>query len=236
MGVYEDEFDSIEDAVEALKGAIEERDGKFVVGGELRKAFKEAGTNAFESKKYRERARRAEGERDEFKSKFEETSARLESVLATKPEETQAKLEEFARQKAELEKQVRDLPTLRERIAGYERAEETAKIRDALRDAASTLGIRPEATRDVERLAGLFSVDKLDGSIRDAQGDDVATVLAAELKASPHWLPTSQGGGSTGGTSAPRSAAEKAEEDYRKAKEAGDVEGMLRARFGFSAR
>ena len=44
MGVYEDEFDSIEDAVEALKGAIEERDGKFVVGGELRKAFKEAGT------------------------------------------------------------------------------------------------------------------------------------------------------------------------------------------------
>ena len=46
MGVYDDTFDSVEDAVEALKGAIEERDGKFVVDGELRKAFKEAGTNA----------------------------------------------------------------------------------------------------------------------------------------------------------------------------------------------
>lgn len=43
MGVYDDTFDSVEEAVEALKGAIEERDGKFVVGGELRKRLGRAG-------------------------------------------------------------------------------------------------------------------------------------------------------------------------------------------------
>ena len=232
MSIYEDEFESADAALDAIKSSIEERNGKFIVGGDLRKAFDNAGSNASESKKYRERAQKAERESREYQEKLAAKEAEIEELEKLDPRESQKQLQEYAREKAALARQLdaatKSVVPLQEQIAKYQAAERDTKIVSALRDEATRLGIRPEALRDVERLKSSFQFDSENGSIFDAEGRDVAAALAAELKASPHWLPTSQGGGSTGGAVA-KTDAESKRAAFDAAEKNGDFLTMISA-------
>lgn len=233
--IFSQTFDTREAALEALGGALEERDGKFSVGGTLRKAFDDAGENAKESQKYRTRAQTAEKTARDLESQLNETKAQLQELLNLKPEELRGQLEESARERGKLKNQLDELTKALEPLKAENEAfkarEAEAKIVDALRQAAAELGVRAEATRDVERLKALFAVSSESGEILDASGRDVKAVVAAELKESPHWLPQSTGGGSTGGGAA--GAPNTLEGRYNDAKARGDVAGMLAAKFGY---
>lgn len=233
MSIFDETFENEEAALNALKEALEERDGKFVVGGDLRKTFENAVGNATDSQKQRRRAQDAEASLRELKTSLAAKEAELDEILKLNPQETQKQLQEIAREKAALVAKLKlesdQLAPLQERLANYEKNERNAKIASALRDAAKTLGVRPEALRDVERLASAFSVDPNDETIRDSQGRDVATVVAEELKASPHWLPTSQGGGSTGSNAIPKTDADAKRDAFDAAEKKGDFLSMISA-------
>lgn len=176
MSIFDETFENEEAALNALKEALEERDGKIVVGGDLRKTFENAVGNATDSQKQRRRAQDAEASLRELKTSLAAKEAELDEILKLNPQETQKQLQEIAREKAALVAKLKlesdQLAPLQERLANYEKNERNAKIASALRDAAKTLGVRPEALRDVERLASAFSVDPNDETIRDSQGRD----------------------------------------------------------------
>lgn len=235
-GIFNQEFETREAALEALGEAVEERGGKFTVGGFLRKAYNDAGKNAEESKKYRTRAQSAEEKTRELETQLNEKQAQLQELLNLKPEELRAQLEEAAREKGSLKNKIDELSKALEPLkaenAAFKARENEVKIVDALRRAAAELGVRAEATRDVERLKALFAVSSENGDILDANGRDVKTVVAAELKESPHWLPQSTGGGSTGGGKTGGASSQSSA--YNEAREKGDVAKMIAIEMGLT--
>lgn len=230
MGIFEENFETKDKALEALAACLVETDGKFSVGGELADAYKKYGKEVAASKGYRERAQKAETELRDAKEQNATIQAQLEELQKLNPAELQEKINAFATEKgslkAQLDKALKEAEPLRQQVAAFQKRENDAKIADALRAAATELGIRPEAVRDVERLATLFSVGE-DGTITDAAGADPKAVVTAEFKRSPHWQPQSTPGGSQGSGGATTGGANSA---WNAAREAGDVEGMITAK------
>lgn len=234
MGIFEEKFETKDAALEALTACLVEADGKFAVGGELGDVYKKRGKEIQETQKMRDRAQKAEAELLEAKEKNATIQAQLEEMQKLNPAELQEKINAFATEKgslkAQLDRALKEAEPLRQQIAAFQKRENDAKIADALRAAATELGIRPEAVRDVERLATLFSVGE-DGTITDAAGADPKAVVTAEFKRSPHWQPQSTPGGSQGSGGATTGGTSNAWSDAQKA---GDVVGMIGAKLAAS--
>lgn len=232
--IFEQVFDTREALLEALGNEVSETDGKFSVGGALRKTFEANGANIAESAKYRKRAQEAEAKTRELEAALGDVRAQLQEVLNMKPEELRGQLEEAAREKGRLKNQLEELTKTLEPLkaenASYKARENESKIVEALRQAAAELGVRAEAKRDVERLKTLFAVSEESGDILDANGRDVKSVVADELKLSPHWAPQSTGGGSTGSGST--GGAPSQSTAYDEARKRGDVAKMIAIEMG----
>lgn len=123
----------------------------------------------------------------------------IEELNQLNPLELQKTIKQLAMEKAEWtvarEKMEKEIGHLKEELEMYRQKEIDAKIREALVQAAKDLGIRPEAFRDVERLAPLLHIDEK-GNIRTKDGSTVQQLVEKEKKLSPHWDPISLGGGS----------------------------------------
>ncbi len=227
--IFNQSFETRDELNKALDAQIVEKDGAFVVGGDLARAFDDARKNGEESKKYRNRAQAAEKSLAEANDERDGLQSRLNALLELKPEETRARLQEFAAEKARLESEVKELPALKAKIEAYESQRKQATIRDELRDAARALNVREEALRDVDRLSALFDVDEIDGSIRTRDGGKSASeALAAEIALSPHWLKPSTSGGAVGSSNVVSSGEEKRAQSYDEARQKGDVLSMIK--------
>ncbi|MBR4835085.1 MAG: hypothetical protein IKU86_12260 [Thermoguttaceae bacterium] len=230
MGIFEEKFETKDAALDALTACLVETDGKFSVGGELADAYKKYGKEVAASKGYRERAQKAETELRDAKEQNATIQAQLDEMQKLNPAELQEKINAFATEKgslkAQLDKALKEAEPLRQQIAAYQKRENDAKIADALRAAATELGVRQEAHKDVLRLATSFAVNE-NGDVLTADGQDAKAVVAAELKTSPHWQPQSTPGGSQGSGGATTGGANSA---WNAAREAGDVEAMITAK------
>lgn len=137
---------------------------------------------------------------------------------------------ELKRNIAQLTRERDELKSQNEQFTGqveqYKAKETRQAVLDALRSNARELGIVSTAERDVERMATDFQVTET-GDIVDADGKSVRQRLESEIKSCPHWMPTSKGSGATGGSGPGASSAPDAAKDYQKAKESGDIRGML---------
>lgn len=121
------------------------------------------------------------------------------------------------------------LGVLEEENRGFRESIQSAKIAAALEESADKYKVRSEARRDIRRLASELKVDET-GAVVTKDNLPLALFFASEIEASPHWLPASRGGGSTGGSTGP-TADTLRKESYSKAKET-----VLRAGNGREAR
>lgn len=157
-----------------------------------------------QSKRYRQRAQEAENKAAELETQLQRVQAEKEEIEKLNPEEQQKAIQKLASElgtlkadKAALEK---TLEPLKNQVQAYQQNETRQKIEQSLTEVANQLGIRSEAIRDVKRLASALKLDPDTGDVFTADGNTpVDAFLKSELSASPHWLPTSVGGGSSPG-------------------------------------
>lgn len=188
------------------------------------------GSEISQSKRYRQRAQDAENELSELKTQLGRIQAEKEEFERLNPEKQQETIKNLVKElgtvkadKAALEK---TLEPLKNQVETYQRNETRQKIEQSLTDVANQLGIRPEAIRDVKRLANALKFDPETGEVRTVDGSTpVDAFLKSELAASPHWLPTSVGGGSSPGTG-PQTLSKQML--FEQAKKAGNVSEMIR--------
>lgn len=188
------------------------------------------GSEISQSKRYRQRAQDAENELSELKTQLGRIQAEKEEFERLNPEKQQETIKNLVKElgtvkadKAALEK---TLEPLKNQVETYQRNETRQKIEQSLTDVANQLGIRPEAIRDVKRLANALKFDAETGTVSTVDGETpVDAFLKSELAASPHWLPTSVGGGSSPGIGNGK-LDERAL--YEKAKKDGNVGEMLK--------
>lgn len=220
-------YEKFEDIPEAVREMYEERDGawhlkKDAVEGVKTQADVDRVQGAL--KKEREAKEKAEvalkkfeslGDRDveellKASDEVEDLKAQLEQSGKGK-----ASNDETAKKLRELERQNRDLTRERDKLKGDHATEKaradnldgsikTSKIEAEITRIGTAQKVRSEAIPDMHMYRGIFEVAD-DGSIRAKDnvgvtpGITVEEWLGERRKTSPHWWPTSEGGGAQGG-------------------------------------
>lgn len=223
-------FKSLEELIESVKAQVKSEEGEYflpdaeVDASEIQARLdKEIESN----KKYRQRAQEAERIAEELKATVSQKESLITELNGINPVEIREKAQklatEIAEAKSRAEKLEKENGPLREELETFRRKDREATIKKALVDEATKFGVRPEAFRDVERLASQIKIDEVDGLLYSDDGKRIADFLAGEVKQSPHWLPVSAGGNSSAGTSGIDSRAEK----YAAAQKIGNIAEMI---------
>ena len=227
MAIFGKRFSTKDELLKAFEAEIkEETDDSGGVSYTLDGGM---GNEIAQSKRYRQRAQDAENELSELKTQLAQDQAEKEEFERLNPEKQQETIKNLIKEvstlkteKASLEKSVEPL---KNQVEAYQRNETRQKIEQSLTDVAASLGIRPEAMRDVKRLANTLKLDAETGKVFADENTPVDVFLKSELAASPHWLPTSVGGGSSPGIGNGK-LDERAL--YEQAKKDGNVGEMLK--------
>ena len=220
-------FGSREELIKALDAEIEVSEEN---GGTVYSIDGGIGREAAQSQGYRQRAQKAEKERDQAVLELSRVTAEMEEVEKLNPhgqkEVISGLTKEIAALKVENKKLTEEREPLRTKLGDYEKRETTRTIERALEEAATEIGVRKEALRDVRRLASLLKVDSETGEVSTTDGNvPVRDFVQSEFTASPHWSPTSTGGGSNPGTAPGGKIDTKILREQ--ARKEGDIEAML---------
>ncbi|MDO5582360.1 MAG: hypothetical protein Q4G69_14650 [Planctomycetia bacterium] len=225
-----DHYKSLEELIEAIKPEIKNENGEFFIpepkndASEIQsKLDKEIESN----KKYRQRAQESERIAEELKNAVAQKEALITELNGINPAELREKAQklatEIAEAKSKADKLEKENGPLREELENFRKREKEMTIKKALIDEATKLGVRPEAFRDVERLAGQIKIDEVDGLLYSSDGKRISDFVAGEIKQSPHWLPISAGGNSSSGTAGIDNRGEK----FAAAQKNGNIAEMI---------
>ncbi len=209
-------YKSLDELVEVIKSQVKNESGEYFLPEpksdttELQSRLdKEIESN----KKYRQRAQEAERIAEELKATVSQKESLITELNGINPAELREKAQKLAAEiadaKSRAEKLEKENGPLREELETFRKRDREMTIKKALVDEATKLGVRPEAFRDVERLASQIKIDEVDGLLYSSDGKRVSDFVAAEIKQSPHWLPVSAGGNSSAGSSGIDSRVEK---------------------------
>ncbi len=224
-------FGSVDELLAAVKAEISEVDTDGVKtfaienDGEIQSKLS---NEIKQSQNYRKRAQEAEAKLSEIEQEKARLAAENEELNKLNPEKLRDTIQGLVKElgtvkadKAALEQQFEPLKT---KVSDYEKRDIVNRIEKELVDTATELGVRPEAMRDIRLRASQFIVNDL-GLVTTSDGTMVKDYLKTELNESPHWLPTSVGGGSNpGGISG--NLDNKAL--FEQAKKSGNIGDMLK--------
>lgn len=204
-------FSSKEELLQAIESAIQtkpnDEDGQevYFLANENSEIQAKLDAEIRQSQSYRRRAQESESKIKEYEREIARLNSTNEELSKLNPEKQREQIVELTKQigslKADKDELEKTIAPLNEKILGFERKETRRTIESELRNAASELGIRPEAMRDVLLRAPNLTIGET-GVVQTQDGVMVRDYLKSELSESPHWLPTSQGGGSSPGTGA----------------------------------
>lgn len=218
-------FKTKEELFQTLEEAISQDEQSRFYLHELREEQNRLAQTLADAQRSQQRAEEAEKIARELQSRLHHQPSVFEDSQRFRSHEFDEKLKQFTLDRvtfeAEKEQLKQKLEGLHQENEQYRRADQRRTICQSLREAAKRVGIRSEALRDVERLADQFQLHE-DGTIRNANGADIDTILKEEKTLSPHWLPPSQGGGSRSGDVQVFSTS-----SYSQAKRSGDIETMI---------
>lgn len=224
-------YESLEELIESIKKEVKNtEDGKFYLPepkNDATEALSKLDKEIESNKKYRQRAQEAEKMNEELKAALEQKESLITELNGINPAELREKAQkmatEIAEAKSKADKLEKEAGPLREELESFKRRDRETTIKKALVEEATKLGVRPEAFRDVERLASQVKIDDVDGLLYSADGKRLSDFLNSEIKQSPHWLPVSAGGASYSGSGTLDSRAEK----YANAQKCGNITDMI---------
>ncbi len=223
-------YKSLDELFDAIKSQVKNENGEYFIpepktdSGELQARLdKEIESN----KKYRQRAQEAERTAEELKNTVSQKESLITELNGINPSEMREKAQklatEIAEAKARAEKLEKENVPLREELEKFKSRDREMTIKKALVEEATKLGVRPEAFRDVERLASQIKVDEVDGLLYSTDGKRLADFVTNEIKQSPHWLPVSAGGNSSSGNAGLDNRTEK----FAAAQKEGNIAEMI---------
>ncbi len=220
-----DNYETREKLMEAVENAIVQNEN-----GQYSLSLPSNNENSFSEEVAQLRKSNAHHEQliKELKQKTATQKQTITELSRLNPSELQEKLKQFAQEKAEWsiarESLEKEMEPLKAELTAFREKERQDLIRQALHTAAVHQGIRPEAIRDVERLAVLLSIND-DGIIETSEGLTVEKLVEKEKALSPHWIPVSQGGGSQTVTSNMNDIGKEAR--FEAARQKKDFTGMI---------
>lgn len=231
-----DRFSSRDELIKALEGAIQTKKGDdgtetFFIADESQSNLSELQTKLAdevkESQKQRKRAQAAEADLKEARQENARLVATNEEFSKYNPEKQREEinrlLAEVGNLKADNKSLSEQIEPLNKVIADYKGKENDRLIDQEIVKAATELGVRPEAMKDVMYQRSMLEVSDL--GIVQTKGDAVPVrdFIKSEFDASPLWHPRSEGGGSHPGTA---SGGIDSQARYSEAKSKGDFGGM----------